>query len=80
MGKEITFKLEPGTALTAEEIAMIEAARDLPVELDEDNPEIDPVATPAQYAALMQAVARRHRRKWDKTRWWGKCSSVTCLL
>ena len=61
MGKEVIFKLEPGTALTAEEIAMIEAARDLPVELDEDNPEIDPVATPAQYAALMQAVARRNR-------------------
>ena len=62
MGKEVTFKMKPGTPLTAEEIAMIEAARSLPVESDADNPEIDPVATPEQYAALMQAVARRNQR------------------
>ncbi len=62
MGKEITFKLEPGMGLTPEEIAMIDAARSLPAEHDEDNPEIDPVATPEQYAALMQAVARRNQR------------------
>ena len=61
MGKEVFFKLEPGTKLTAEEIAMIEAARNLPVAKDEDNPEIDPVATPVQYHALMQAVARRNQ-------------------
>ena len=42
---------------------MIEAARDLPVVYDEDNPEIDPVATPEQYAALMNAVAIRNRRR-----------------
>jgi len=62
MGKEIIFKLEPGKALTEAEIAMIEAARSLPVEQDDDNPEIDPVSTPEQYAALMQAVARRNQR------------------
>lgn len=62
MGKEIRYVLKRGTALTAEEIAMIEAARDLPAEYDEDNPEIDPVATPEQYAALMNAVADRNRR------------------
>ena len=62
MGKEITFKLKPGTKLTEAEIAMIEAARSLPLEHDDDNPEIDPVATPDQYAALMQAVARRNQR------------------
>lgn len=62
MAKEVSFKLKPGTPLTAEEIAMIEAARSLPVEMDEDNPEIDPVTTPEQYAALMQAVAERNRR------------------
>ena len=62
MGKEITFKLKPGTALTEVEIAMIEATRSLPVEQDEDNPEIDPVATPEQYAALMRAVAKRNQR------------------
>lgn len=62
MGKEITFMLKPGTALTEAEIAMIEAARSLPVEQDEDNPEIDPVATPEQYAALMRAVAKRNQR------------------
>ena len=61
MGKEIVFKLKPGTELTAEEIAMIEAARNLPAVDDEDNPEIDPVATPAQYRALMQAVADRNQ-------------------
>ncbi len=62
MGKEIIYKPVPGAALTEDEIAMIEAARSLPVEPDEDNPEIDPVATPEQYAALMQAVARRNQR------------------
>ncbi|MBR1822155.1 MAG: hypothetical protein IJ769_11125 [Clostridia bacterium] len=62
MGKEVSFKLKPETALTEDEIAMIEAARSLPAEHDEDNPEIDPVATPEQYAALMQAVARRNQR------------------
>ncbi len=61
MGKEIVFKLKPGTELSAEEIAMIEAARNLPVVDDEDNPEIVPGASPAQYNALMQAVARRNQ-------------------
>ena len=61
MGKEIVFKLKPGTKLTDEEISMIEAARNLPAAYDEDNPEIDPVATPAQYSALMQAVAMRNQ-------------------
>ncbi len=40
---------------------MIEAARNLPAVDDEDNPEIDPVATPAQYRALMQAVTDRNQ-------------------
>lgn len=62
MGKEITFKLKPGTPLTEEEINMIVAAHSLPVEPDEDNPEIDPVSTPEQYAALMKAVAARNQR------------------
>lgn len=63
MGKDVRYVLKRGTALSAEEIAMIEAARDLPVVYDEDNPEIDPVATPEQYAALMNAVAIRNRRR-----------------
>ncbi len=62
MGKDVHFILKRGTELTAEEIAMIEAARDLPAEYDEDNPEIDPVATPEQYEALLNAVADRNRR------------------
>lgn len=62
MGKEVRYRLKRGSELTVEEIAMIEAARNLPVEYDEDNPEIDPVATPEQYAALMNAVANRNRR------------------
>lgn len=62
MGKEVRYRLKRGSELTMEEIAMIEAARNLPVEYDEDNPEIDPVATPEQYAALMNAVANRNRR------------------
>ena len=41
---------------------MIEAARELPEVYDEDNPPIDPVAAPEQYAALMRAVAARNRR------------------
>ena len=62
MGKEVHYTLKRGTALTAEEIAMIEAARNLPVDFDEDNPEIDPITTPEQYAALMNAVAARNRK------------------
>ena len=68
MGQDIHYTLKPGTPLTPEEIAMIEAARDLPVEADEDNPEIDPVATPERYAALMRAVAERNRRVIEKLR------------
>ena len=62
MDHDFTFRINPGTPLTPEEIAMIEAARNLPTEYDEDNPPIDPVATPEQYAALMQAVAQRNQR------------------
>ena len=68
MGKDIHFTLKAGQPLTSEEIAMIEAARDLPVEEDADNPEIDPVKTPEQYAALMRAVAKRNRRVVDAMR------------
>ena len=68
MGKDVYYALKSGTPLTPEEIAMIEAARDLPVEADEDNPEIDPVKTPEQYAALMRAVAERNRRVTEKLR------------
>ena len=68
MGKDVYFTLKPGTPLSPEEIAMIEAARDLPVEEDADNPEIDPVATPERYAALMQAVAERNRRVVERLR------------
>ena len=62
MGMDVHFTLQADLPLTSEEIAMIEAARDLPVEADEDNPEIDPVKTPEHYAALMRAVADRNRR------------------
>lgn len=62
MGKDIHYVLGRGTKLTDEEIAMIEAARSLPETFDEDNPPIDPVATPEQYNALMRAVAERNRR------------------
>ena len=61
MGKDVHYVLKRGTALTAEEIAMIEAARELPAAYDEDNPEIDPVTTPEQYEALLNAVANRNR-------------------
>ena len=62
MGKEVHYTLKSGTGLSSEEVAMIEAARSLTEEPDEDNPEIDPVSTPEQYAALMKAVAERNRR------------------
>ncbi|MBR6890860.1 MAG: hypothetical protein IKN05_07695 [Clostridia bacterium] len=68
MGKDIHYTYRPGTKLTPEQIAMIETARDLPVEEDEDNPEIDPVKTPERYAALMRAVAERNRRVVEKLR------------
>ena len=68
MGKEVRYTYKRGTPLTPEQIAMIEAARELPVEEDEDNPEIDPISTPEQYAALMRAVAERNRRVIAKLR------------
>ena len=68
MGKDVHYTYKRGTPLTPEEIAMIEAARNLPVEEDEDNPEIDPVKTPEQYAALMRAVAERNQRIVEKLR------------
>ena len=71
MGKDVHFTYKRGTPLTPEEIAMIEAARNLPVEEDEDNPEIDPVKTPERYAALMRAVAERNRRVVEKLRQMG---------
>ncbi|MBQ6121513.1 MAG: hypothetical protein IJI59_07200 [Clostridia bacterium] len=71
MGKDVHYTYKRGTPLTPEEIAMIEAARNLSVEADEDNPEIDPVKTPEQYAALMRAVAERNRRVVEKLRQMG---------
>ena len=62
MGKDVHYTYKRGTPLTPEQIAMIEAARELPPVEDEDNPEIDPVKTPERYAALMRAVADRNRR------------------
>ena len=62
MGKEIHYVLQRGTAITPEEIAMIEAASTMPTEPDEDNPEIDPIKTPELYAALVHAVAERNQR------------------
>ena len=72
MSKEIRYIYKRGTPLTPEQIAMVEAARELPVEEDEDNPEIDPVKTPEQYAALMRAVAERNRRVHEAMRNMGK--------
>ena len=62
MGREVRYIQKKGTRPTEEQIAMIEAARNLPVEYDEDTPEIDPNITPEHYAALMQAVAERNQR------------------
>ncbi len=62
MSKETRYVLAPNRKLSNEEIAMIEAARELPTVYDEDNPPIDPASSPAQYAALMRAVAERNRR------------------
>ncbi len=62
MSKEVHFILDPKSELSAEQIAMIEAAKKLPPVYDEDNPPIDPVETPEQYAALLKAVADRNRR------------------
>ena len=68
IGKDVHYVFERGTKLPGEEIAMIGAARSLPETFDEDNPPIDPVATPEQYNALMRAVAERNRRIAGKQR------------
>lgn len=62
MGQEVHYILKRDAKPTAEQIAMIEAAKKLPPVYDEDNPPIDPVETPEQYAALINAVAERNRR------------------
>lgn len=62
MKKTTRYRLKRGTKLTEEQIAMIEAAKSLEPEADEDLPETDPVTAPDHYAALMQAVAERNRR------------------
>ncbi len=62
MGNEVRYVMEHNRRITEKEIAMIEAARELPESYDEDNPPIDPVATPEQYAALLRAVGERNRR------------------
>ena len=41
---------------------MLEAAASMPVEYDEDNPEIDPIHTPELYSALLRAAGERNRR------------------
>lgn len=61
MGKETRYDRIIGTPLTAEEIAMVEAARSFDDEWDDDNPEISPAATPELYKAMMAAVAERNR-------------------
>ena len=62
MGKEIRFKLKKGSKISEEEIAMIEAAKNMEPVYDEDNPDIDPETTPEQFEALMRAVEERNRR------------------
>ena len=62
MGKDVFFELTRGSQLSSEEIAMIDAACEMPNEYDEDNPEIDPIKTPDLYAALVQAVSERNQR------------------
>lgn len=62
MGQEVHFVLKRGSELSQEEIDMIEAAASMPVEYDEDNPEIDPIHTPELYAELLRAVGERNRR------------------
>lgn len=62
MSKEVHFTLQRETPITEEEIAMIEAAGNMPAEYDEDNPEIDPINMPELYSALIEAVGKRNRR------------------
>ena len=62
MGKEIRFTLKKGSKISEEEIAMIEAAKNMEPVYDAENPEIDPETTPEQYEALMRAVGERNRR------------------
>ena len=62
MGQEVHYVLKRGSELSPDEIAMLEAAASMPVEYDEDNPEIDPIHTPELYSALLRAAGERNRR------------------
>ena len=68
MGKDVYDTYKRGTPLPPEEIAMIEAARNLPDEADEDNPEIDPVQPPERDAALMRAEVFSREANSDLSR------------
>ena len=71
VGKDVHYTYKRGTPLTPEEIAMIEAARNLSAEQDEDNPEIDPVKPPSKTPRWCGAVAERNRRVVEKLRQMG---------
>ena len=59
---DVTFTLKSNDQLTQAQIQEIEAARDWPHAEDEDNPELDPQATPELWESALKALAERNRR------------------
>ena len=61
----VRCSLKPNTPLTAEEAAMIEAAKKMPIVFDDDSPEL----TPETRAAFRQAAAERNARMGTHDPW-----------
>ncbi len=57
----VTYTIRKGQKPTPEQIAEIEAAREMKQEYDEDCPEITP-ENKEMYDAMMRAVAERNQR------------------
>ena len=58
---DVRYKITRGQKPTAEQIAQIEAARNMKQEYDEECPEITP-ENKDMYDAMMKAVGERNRR------------------
>ena len=58
----VTYILSEQQTLTPEEIAEVEAAKQIPITYDEDCPAL----TPETYAAFRRAAAERNLRLWKE--------------
>ena len=58
----VTYKREPGTPLTPEQIGRLDALKDRPIVFDEDSPAL----TPEAIEGFRRAARERNRRQREK--------------